>query len=189
MTIETELPAVALELTEWERTQLLQFSEPGADFRPYSEAERKRWKDLADKLRGATLKDDPGNEGEAKDDSGDPCFSNIAGMKADRDRQLGDEITELRARCEKAEAERDNADSAATFATAQAIAAESRCAELVKALEEAERALKPLADAVFNDNGDMTVSLPSPTSEECIAAYFAEKHARAALSQYRKGTT
>ena len=35
--------------------------------------------------------------------------------------------------------------------------------------------IKPLADAVFNDNGDMTVSTPLVTSEQCIAAYFAMK--------------
>lgn len=52
---------------------------------------------------------------------------------------------------------------------------------LREALKEAERALKPLADAVFNDNGDMTVSLPSPTSEECIAAYFVERRIAAAI--------
>jgi hypothetical protein len=52
---------------------------------------------------------------------------------------------------------------------------------LRKALEQAERALKPLADAVFNDNGDMTVNLPSPTSEECIAAYFVERRIAAAI--------
>lgn len=55
------------------------------------------------------------------------------------------------------------------------------------AAAEAERdamrkALKPFADAVFNDNGDMTVNLAAPTSEDFIAAYFCR---RAAL----KGST
>lgn len=39
--------------------------------------------------------------------------------------------------------------------------------------EKMIEALKPLADAVFNDNGDMTVQLPAITSEDCIKAYFA----------------
>lgn len=48
-------------------------------------------------------------------------------------------------------------------------------------LQKATHALKPLADAVFNDNGDQTVTIPSITAEQCIEAYFAEKHIRAAL--------
>lgn len=48
------------------------------------------------------------------------------------------------------------------------------------ALEKAREALRPLADAVFNDNGDMTVSAPSLTPEQCIAAYFAVKRIDAA---------
>ena len=48
--------------------------------------------------------------------------------------------------------------------------------EIIKALVEA---LAPLADAVFNDNGDMTVHTVYPTSGQCIAAYFARKTALA----------
>lgn len=50
------------------------------------------------------------------------------------------------------------------------------------ALEKAAEALRPMADAVFNDNGDMTVNMTMPTGEECIQAYFAEKRIQAALA-------
>jgi hypothetical protein len=49
-------------------------------------------------------------------------------------------------------------------------------------MQSAVAALRPLADAVFNDNGDMTVILPVVSSEECISAYFARKRLRVALS-------
>jgi hypothetical protein len=55
-------------------------------------------------------------------------------------------------------------------------------AEHVLALEKAAEALSPLADAVFNDNGDMTVSVPLLSAEDCIQAYFAVKRILAALS-------
>lgn len=54
---------------------------------------------------------------------------------------------------------------------------------LRKALESAGKALLPMADAVFNDNGDMTVQMPTPTYDECISAYFAEKRITAALER------
>lgn len=61
-------------------------------------------------------------------------------------------------------------------------------AEATAKLETAEaerdalrKALEPFADAVFNDNGDMTVNLAAPTSEDFINAYFALRAARAAL--------
>lgn len=60
-------------------------------------------------------------------------------------------------------------------------------AELSVALEKAAEALKPLADAVFNDNGDMTVSAPLLSAEECVQAYFAVKRIRAALSASEVG--
>lgn len=55
------------------------------------------------------------------------------------------------------------------------------------ALENAADALRPMVDAVFNDNGDMTVSLTMPTGEECIQAYFSERQIRAALSRLDAG--
>lgn len=55
------------------------------------------------------------------------------------------------------------------------------------ALAAAADALRPMADAVFNDNGDMTVNLFTPTGEECIEAYFAEKRVRAAFSTAAEG--
>lgn len=45
----------------------------------------------------------------------------------------------------------------------------------VKTIQSAKEALKILSDAVFNDNGDMTVSVPLVSSEDCIKAYFASK--------------
>lgn len=52
---------------------------------------------------------------------------------------------------------------------------------VVRALQSADNALKPLSDAVFNDNGDMTISLPLVTGEQCTSAYFAAKAIRSAL--------
>lgn len=46
---------------------------------------------------------------------------------------------------------------------------------LAEKLGRMRAALDPLADAVFNDNGDMTVSARLPTYDECVAAYFARK--------------
>lgn len=40
-------------------------------------------------------------------------------------------------------------------------------------IEKLRKALQPFADAVFNDNGDMTVDLSALNSENCIQAYFA----------------
>ncbi|MBX5089398.1 hypothetical protein [Rhizobium lentis] len=48
--------------------------------------------------------------------------------------------------------------------------------------EKLEKALEPFADAVFNDNGDLTVNL-SVDSEDLIRAYFT---LRAALIQKQK---
>lgn len=69
-------------------------------------------------------------------------------------------------------------------------AAGIRIAELEKRLADAERviskqrdALQPLYDAVFNDNGDITVNLSMPTGEEFIAAYFADRAARAYMEK------
>lgn len=43
-------------------------------------------------------------------------------------------------------------------------------------IEALEAALKPFADAVYNDNGDLTVNL-SVDGEDLIKAYFAIRHA------------
>ena len=64
------------------------------------------------------------------------------------------------------------------------VRAEAAEAELVRmrvACTAADKALKPLSDAVFNDNGDMTVSAEMPSYDECIAAYFASRKVRAAI--------
>ena len=42
-------------------------------------------------------------------------------------------------------------------------------------LKKAAEALLPLSNAVYNDNGDMTVQRPMPSADECISAYFVEK--------------
>ena len=39
-------------------------------------------------------------------------------------------------------------------------------------------ALKPFADSVFNDNGDMTVSMSHPTYDNYCDAYFAMRSTR-----------
>lgn len=57
----------------------------------------------------------------------------------------------------------------------RAQAAEQRVKDAVKVLDNAGGALSAMSDAVFNDNGDMTVRIPSVTAEECISAYFAER--------------
>lgn len=52
---------------------------------------------------------------------------------------------------------------------------------VVPLLEKAIEALRPLSDAVFNDNGDMSVSRPLPSYDECVKAYFVAKQIRNAL--------
>jgi len=52
---------------------------------------------------------------------------------------------------------------------------------LVKALKSAEKALRPFYDAVFNDNGDITVT-GNYDYDEAIAGYFAYKKVESALS-------
>lgn len=64
---------------------------------------------------------------------------------------------------------------------AKLTAAQEENARLREALNIAEKALRPFYDAVFNDNGDITVEGPYDY-EEAIAGYFACKKIRAALS-------
>ena len=63
----------------------------------------------------------------------------------------------------------------------------ARIEELERALDKADAALKPLADAVYNDNRDMTVSATLITSEQCITAYFAERNIRRARTAHKGG--
>lgn len=58
-------------------------------------------------------------------------------------------------------------------------------AKLQQALSRAGKAIAPFADAVFNDNGDMSVNLTLPDANKFIAAYFAERAIRAALEPGR----
>ena len=58
---------------------------------------------------------------------------------------------------------------------------DARIRALEEALTSATKALRPLTKGVFNDNGDISVSFSSPSYEDSIAAYFAERNARAAL--------
>ncbi len=53
-------------------------------------------------------------------------------------------------------------------------------ANAIAALETAQKALKPLSECVFNDNGDMTVS-GYLGYENCVGAYFAQKKIDASL--------
>lgn len=46
--------------------------------------------------------------------------------------------------------------------------------ELVAEIERLRAALKPFADAVYNDNGDMTIS--HPTVDAYAKAYFVMRH-------------
>lgn len=50
--------------------------------------------------------------------------------------------------------------------------------EAAAAINAMRLVIEPLAAAVFNDNGDMTVCRPEITHEQCIAAYFAMKRLR-----------
>jgi hypothetical protein len=47
------------------------------------------------------------------------------------------------------------------------------------------RALEPFANAVFNDNGDLTVDRSFATYDDVVRAYFTHKEARAALASSR----
>ena len=57
-------------------------------------------------------------------------------------------------------------------------------ADMAKALELSKKALKPLVDTVYNDNGDMTVSVASIATAASIAAYFADKNIDAVLERF-----
>jgi len=50
-------------------------------------------------------------------------------------------------------------------------------------LEISEKALTPFSNAVFNDNGDMTVSPCHDSYESFIAAYFAKQKIHAAFKE------
>lgn len=61
--------------------------------------------------------------------------------------------------------------------------------EAVEGLKIAMKSLKPLSDAVFNDNGDMTVSPPIIDAEQCIQAYFRYRRASSIVSKHTKEGT
>ena len=54
--------------------------------------------------------------------------------------------------------------------------------EARKALEKAHTAIQPFADAVYNDNGDMTVNMSFATYDDFVRAYFVSKKISASLS-------
>jgi len=56
-----------------------------------------------------------------------------------------------------------------------AVIRDTRIDKLRTVLKKAAEALLPLSNAVYNDNGDMTVQRPMPSADECISAYFVEK--------------
>jgi tagatose-1,6-bisphosphate aldolase non-catalytic subunit AgaZ/GatZ len=48
--------------------------------------------------------------------------------------------------------------------------------QAMEALGRAEMCLRPMADSVFNDNGDITVSNPPLAGyEDCVKAYYVSK--------------
>lgn len=62
--------------------------------------------------------------------------------------------------------------------------AEALLKEAGPVIDKLRTALLPLCNAVFNDNGDISVNYPvSFTSEHCISAYFAERAARSLMSK------
>lgn len=71
--------------------------------------------------------------------------------------------------------------------TPQQIAHEKRVEDALRVAREglvkANRTVKILADTVYNDNGDMTVTRPHPSYDQCCNAYFAEKAINAAIAQ------
>lgn len=69
----------------------------------------------------------------------------------------------------------------AVAAARQAEATKRELAELRKLVSECSDALSPFADAVFNDNGDMTVNLGSATGDDYVRAYFTDRRARALI--------
>lgn len=62
---------------------------------------------------------------------------------------------------------------------ARAEAAEALLKEAGPVIVKLRKALEPLVNSVFNDNGDITVTVTHITHEHCEAAYFADRAARA----------
>lgn len=59
--------------------------------------------------------------------------------------------------------------------------------ELVDAVRKASDVMVVLANAVFNDNGDMTVTLPILNYDTCIQAYFLRKKVAALIAKHGGG--
>ncbi len=59
----------------------------------------------------------------------------------------------------------------------------SREKELRVALQKAAKALTPFSNAVFNDNGDMSVNMAFAQYEDFCNAYFALRRANDALKK------
>lgn len=89
---------------------------------------------------------------------------------------LREENERLENLCMVLEAEKNDAEARAT-------AAEARLAEAMKVIVKQDAALSVLSDAVFNDNGGITVNIPTVTYEHCVAAYFSERAARAFIEK------
>lgn len=104
----------------------------------------------------------------------------IQNLKAYIDKMTGEVQDAIARERERAEA----AEKRALNNEARAQAAEQKLAEAVKVMEQQSKALEPLSNAVFNDNGEISVSYPvSFTSEHCIAAYFADRAARCFIKE------
>lgn len=55
---------------------------------------------------------------------------------------------------------------------------------IIRSMRKSLEALLPLKQSVFNDNGDMTVSTPRFSHNECIEGYFAYRTAEDAIAKY-----
>jgi septal ring factor EnvC (AmiA/AmiB activator) len=104
----------------------------------------------------------------------------------------------IQSRLEKAERERDEAWKQATknlmevkclqeaskAASANVVLLRNRLDVAEALVAELREALKPFADCVFNDNGDVTVDTSNrPTHDDYVQAYFAHRRARAAYEK------
>lgn len=94
-----------------------------------------------------------------------------------------DQFLAERQRAERAEEDLRIAQGNTDAAISDYNEALARIKEAEAVIKRQGQALRVLADAVFNDNFDMTVSVPLPSSEECIAAYFAERAAEKWLGE------
>lgn len=63
---------------------------------------------------------------------------------------------------------------------------QSRLTKADTLLQAAEKALTPFAAAVYNDNGDMTISAVYESRDSYVAAYYARKRLREYFAAQQK---